>query len=667
MSKNLGLQQRLTVSFTAIAVFSMTVCGLVSFYFSSNIVRTLTVENLNAQIHSIESTVDISIKEALGRENRTMDYWAKNAATKIAFNGNSFTVEGRNQDQHEFVDKIGAEIAGAVTVFAKTPEGYKRLSTNLKQTNGPRAVGTYLTTDSPQVLALNEGKRYVGRAQVLGKAFITAYEPLFQQGKVVGAFFIGHEDLSEQAIKEYLSKQKLLQTGYFYVLDHTGKFLVHPTKAGQDSISILDLDGRAIFKEILEKKSGSVEYSWLNAEVNQAQSKMAIFSYLPQYDWIVAASLNKAEVDASVKQLRFILICISLIMTLLMVFSTYVFGKKIASRLGSISENLAASSNQVSRSSSELASASEMLAQANLEQAASLQETVSAMEEISSMVVRNLENTQSTEAQAQQMDHEAKNGKSILEDLTLRVNESGQLNREIKNEISLSHSEMRSIIALIIGIEDKTKVINDIVFQTRLLSFNASVEAARAGDHGKGFAVVAEEVRSLASMSGAAAQDINDSLDSSRLKIEGIISSIEKKTDLLLNRSSDQIGACIQVSGNCQSVFESLLSRMTSVNESVAEIAMASKEQTLGISEIKKAMNELDKVTQQNSGTANQVSMLSQNLAGNSQEMENAVFLLEETITGSSDAATAHGNQVASAKTAHRPGANISKSDQRAA
>lgn len=634
MGKKLGLQQHLTVSFTAIAVLCMATSGLFSFYFASQIVRDLTVSNLNTQINSIESTIDISINDGIARENRMLDYWAKYAAARINLNEKAFTADGRKQDQHEFVDRIGNEISAAVTVFAKTADGFVRVSTNLKKPDGTRAIGTFLTKDSPQFLALNEAKRYVGRAQVLGKPYFTAYEPLFNQGKVVGAFFIGHEDQSEFAIKDYLSKQKLLQTGYFYVLDHSGNFLVHPTKAGQDSLSLLDLDGRPIFKEIFEKKSGVIEYQWLNTEVKQAQSKMAVFHYFPQYDWIVSASLNKAEVDTSVNQLRLILICISFFMTALMVLATYLYGKKIASRLGIIGHNLSGSSDQVSRSSTELASASEMLAQANLEQAASLQETVSAMEEISSMVVRNLENTVSTEAQSQQMDQEAKKGKGILEDLTQRVNESGQLNREIKNEISLSHQEMRSIVSLIAGIEDKTKVINDIVFQTKLLSFNASVEAARAGEHGKGFSVVAEEVRSLAMMSGAAAQDINGSLDSSRHKIGEIISNIERKTDLLLNRAGDQMDACMQVSNNCQSVFESLLSRMSRVNESVSEIALASKEQTMGISEIKKAMNELDKVTQQNSSTANQVSLLSHNLAANSQEMESAVFVLDEMITG---------------------------------
>jgi methyl-accepting chemotaxis protein len=86
-----------------------------------------------------------------------------------------------------------------------------------------------------------------------------------------------------------------------------------------------------------------------------------------------------------------------------------------------------------------------------------------------------------------------------------------------------SNDEISSIVKVIAEIGDKTKVINDIVFQTKLLSFNASVEAARAGEQGKGFAVVAEEVGNLATMSGKAAEEISSMLGDSMGKVELIV------------------------------------------------------------------------------------------------------------------------------------------------
>ena len=66
--------------------------------------------------------------------------------------------------------------------------------------------------------------------------------------------------------------------------------------------------------------------------------------------------------------------------------------------------------------------------------------------------------------------------------------------------------------SIIQEIEDKTKAIDEIVFQTKLLSFNASVEAERAGEHGRGFSVVAQEVGNLAQLSGKSAAEINEIL-----------------------------------------------------------------------------------------------------------------------------------------------------------
>lgn len=88
-------------------------------------------------------------------------------------------------------------------------------------------------------------------------------------------------------------------------------------------------------------------------------------------------------------------------------------------------------------------------------------------------------------------------------------------NKELVKEIERNNTELTKITNMISEINEKTQVINDIVFQTKLLSFNASVEVVRAGEHGKGFAVVAEEVGNLASMSGKASLDISEMLETS--------------------------------------------------------------------------------------------------------------------------------------------------------
>ena len=91
-------------------------------------------------------------------------------------------------------------------------------------------------------------------------------------------------------------------------------------------------------------------------------------------------------------------------------------------------------------------------------------------------------------------------------------------------QVETGNLKIAEIIKMIEEISQKTRVINDIVFQTKLLTFNASVEAAREGEHGKGFALIAEEIGNLAQMSGNAATEISALLETSVQKVDQIIS-----------------------------------------------------------------------------------------------------------------------------------------------
>ncbi len=99
---------------------------------------------------------------------------------------------------------------------------------------------------------------------------------------------------------------------------------------------------------------------------------------------------------------------------------------------------------------------------------------------------------------------------------------------EAMNTMKTSNAEVKELVGIINGISERTKVIDEIVFQTKLLSFNASVEAERAGEHGRGFAVVAQEVGNLAQMSGKAAQEISSILKQSIEKSVSVTSNNEK-------------------------------------------------------------------------------------------------------------------------------------------
>ena len=192
---------------------------------------------------------------------------------------------------------------------------------------------------------------------------------------------------------------------------------------------------------------------------------------------------------------------------------------------------------------------------------ASLEETAAALEEITSNIRNNTQSIFKMSTLAQDVTKSVKDGEVLA---TETVNAMQEINNQVQD------------------INDAIAVIDQIAFQTNILSLNAAVEAATAGEAGRGFAVVAQEVRNLASRSADAAKEIKNIVEQARNKAD--------------------VGKTI--ANNMIIGYGSLNQNITQTIELIENIEHASKEQLQGIEQINDAVNALDQQTQQNAVVA---------------------------------------------------------------
>lgn len=299
-----------------------------------------------------------------------------------------------------------------------------------------------------------------------------------------------------------------------------------------------------------------------------------------------------------------------------------------------LSDALSDTAEEVAAASAQIASTSVQLSSGVTEQAAALEETSASMEEMNAMVNRNSENASRSLSFAEGSHRNAEKGKSVVQEMIGSIEQIDRSNADIMQQVEESNRQMSDIKKLIADIGAKTKVINEIVFQTKLLSFNASVEAARAGEHGKGFAVVAEEVGNLAQMSGGAASEITQILDRSIAQVESIAEETRTKVESLISVSKGKVEAGTRVARQCDEVLDEIVDGSSKMSQMLGEISAGSREQSKGVGEINKAMLQLNSVTHHNTTSAQESSAAAERLSKQATSLRNSVLSLKSTLAG---------------------------------
>jgi len=514
------------------------------------------------------------------------------------------------------VDEVKRLVGGTCTIFQRMNEAgdMLRVATNVEKRDNTRAIGTYIPAVNPDgkpnpvVSSLMARKTFKGRAFVVNAWYLTAYEPVFNNdGELIGALYFGVKQEGTPAMREALLKTKIGETGYVWVLDSKGNYVVSKDgkRDGENIMGAKDANGKLFIKDIVDKALGSKDgevfdsvYYWKNQGDEAARIKISKVTYFEPWDWIIGAGTFEDEFFAARDTIRAdsrasmttLLVMIAIALAASIGLWTLMAGR-IGKKLSGFASHMQGASDEVASAAAEVSSASQSLAEGASEQAAGIEETSASLEEMSSMTKQNADNASQADALMKDANQTIATANSTMDRMT-----------ESMTTITHSSEETQKIV----------KTIDEIAFQTNLLALNAAVEAARAGEAGAGFAVVADEVRNLAMRAADAAKD----------------------TSSLIEESVRQIKEGAELVDVTNKAFDEVAVQADKVTHLVGEIAAASTEQAQGIEQVNMAVNEMDKVVQQNAATAEESASASEEMNAQAEQMKSTVNELVGYVEG---------------------------------
>jgi methyl-accepting chemotaxis protein len=444
-------------------------------------------------------------------------------------------------NDHAIVDRVVSYVGGNATLFVydEASQQFVRRSTNVKKENGDRAVATQLAPDHPGQAMLRRGEAYKGPATLFGKSFMTAYFPIQNAaGNVIGILYVGIPMTQLDAMLSHAIQTMTIAAivAAFLVLLLTMLIVRRVTKplssvtnsltalANGNSDIAIDHHDRAdeigdIARTIAVFKSNLLERQRLRDE--QAVTAAA------------AAEQRKQELQS--------------------------FVAKFQSRVGGMIDNVMKSSTDFEHVTRQLTETARLTADLS-RQSAGRSETAS-------------EHVRSAASASHELS-------GSIAEITRRVQESNGITAEAVGQAVATDQRITELSEAATRIGDVVKLITSIAEQTNLLALNATIEAARAGDAGRGFAVVAQEVKSLASQTAKATDEIGSHIANMQLATQesvGAIKAIGQTIERISGIANSISAAVEQQRAATENIAQSVRAAATGTAEVVENIGNAAQ------------------------------------------------------------------------------------------
>lgn len=559
------IRKKLMLVVVLLTVFTSAIISIVSYVNSNRLAADLTNLTLSLKLQGDLQATKVYESRYYG-EIQLID------SHLVDQEGNP--IEGN----YTMVDAIKDDLNVVSTIFVREGNDFRRISTNILNKDGLRAVGTFLGTDSAAYQKVMQGETYVGKANIFGLPYLTGYQAIIDKQKnVIGIRFIGIpiseiDVIIKNGMSDFIQNLSIALLVLFFLSIISSVLISRSiTKPLVQTITILkDIsEGEGDLTRKIEVKSHdevSDMATYFNLTFDKIRNLVALVRSQSNSLLILGENLssNMTETATAINE--------------------------ITANIQSIKNQTLSQSASVTETSATMEQISKGIDKLNqliLDQSANVTESSSAIEEmmanigsVTTTLVKNSENIK-------QLTFSSEAGRKVLDIITLAI-------KDVAKESD--------------GLMEIGQIIQNIASQTNLLSMNAAIEAAHAGDSGRGFAVVADEIRKLAESS----------------------STQTKTIGTVLKRIKDSIVKIIKYSEDVATKFNTIENEVKIVTEQEDGIRRAMEEQNEGSKQVLEAITILNDITQK--VQASSIEMLT----GSKQVSKEAVNMnmITQEITG---------------------------------